>query len=203
MPPSGQPDSRLGHIIPFSRFLSAARRRRLPSGLTLLLAGVTFAHAQTLPDLLTAPELTPRRFARFFEDFDYEYHEAVQPAATFLARRRGDCDDYSVLADHVLRHHGYRTRLIHVRLVARVAHAVCYVDETGVYLDYNHRQYFFKLQRSGATLREIAERVAEDLEANWTSVSEFTFEYAANRKRIVRTVVKAMPAELDADVRQP
>ena len=167
-----------------------------------LAGGVALAETgPSLAELLANPELTPRRFARHFEDFEYEYHEAVQPPETFLARRRGDCDDYSVLADHVFRHHGRATRLVHVRLVARVAHAVCYIEDTGGYLDYNHRRYFFKLRRSGATLREIAERVAEDLEANWTSVSEFTHDYATGRKRLLRTVVKAMSPELDADVR--
>jgi hypothetical protein len=155
----------------------------------------------TLTELMEAPGLTPRRFAGHFTTFDYEYHEDVQEPAAFLEGRRGDCDDYSVLADLVLRHHGHPTRLVHVRLVARVAHAVCYVDTAGVYLDFNHRHYFFKLRRSGATLREIAERVAEDLEANWTSVSEFSFDHAARRKRLIRTVVNAMPPELDADVR--
>src|SRR5689334_21864797 len=55
--------------------------------------------ALTLIDLLNDPKLTPKRFAAQFETFEYEFHPEVQPAEVFLAERRGDCDDYAILAD--------------------------------------------------------------------------------------------------------
>ena len=112
----------------------------------------------------------------------------------------GDCDDYAVLADYVLSRRGLGTKLVHVRLVGRVAHAVCYVNEEKAYLDYNNRKYFVNLQKSGATLREIAEKVSKAIEGNWTSASEFTYDYATNEKAVVRTVAKTSPPALDADV---
>ena len=169
--------------------------------LAALLAGTSAAPAaaQTLADLLDGPRLTPRGFAALFEGFEYEFGPEVQPPDRFMAARRGDCDDYAVLADHVLRHHGYGTRLVHVRLVGRVAHAVCYVTEERAYLDYNNRRFFITLERSGPTLREIAEKVSRAFEGNWTSASEFTYDYATNEKALVRTVVKTNPPALDPD----
>lgn len=156
--------------------------------------------AVTLGELLTDPKLTPKKFAGYFEDFAYEYSPEVQPPDMFLQRRRGDCDDYAILADHVLKRAGFGTRLIHVRMVGRVAHAVCYVVQNRAYLDFNNRKYAFNLQRSGSSLREIAVKVADSLEANWTSVSEFTYDYKQDRKSFGVTVVKTEPPSQDADV---
>lgn len=156
--------------------------------------------ALTLPELLEDDQMTPKRFASFFEDFAYEYSVPVQPAEQFLGSRRGDCDDYAVLADYVLSRRKLSTRLIHVRMVGRVAHAVCYVTENRAYLDYNNRRVFFTLARSGSTLREIANKVADSLDANWTSVSEFTFAYATNKKQFGLTVVKTDPPAQDPDL---
>ncbi len=144
--------------------------------------------AVTLEELLTQPKLTPKKFAAHFGDFGYEFNAPIQPAGTFLARKRGDCDDYSVLAAHVLAQHGYTTRLIHVRLTGRVAHAVCYVNEAKAYLDYNNRKVFFTLTRSGPDLRDIASKVAQSLEASWTTASEFTYSYSTRRKTMIATV---------------
>ena len=158
--------------------------------------------AVTLAELVTHPTLTPKKFAAYFESFEFEFSPEVLPAEVFLRRQRGDCDDYAILADYVLRHHREETRLIHVRMVGRVAHAVCYISGTKAYLDYNNRKFFFNLQRSGRTLREIATRVAESLNANWTSVSEFTYTYDEDRKHFGATVVKTDPPEQDPDQHQ-
>ena len=112
-------------------------------------------------ELIDEKGLTPKRFASHFADFEYEFGADVLQADVFLARRKGDCDDYAVLAGHVLRHHGQNPRLIHVRMVGRVAHAVCYVTESKAYLDYNNRKYAINMERCGASLREIATQVAD------------------------------------------
>ena len=156
-------------------------RRWLAAAFAVLLAPGP-AGALTLRELLDEKELTPKRFAGHFARFDYEFGVEVLQADVFLARRKGDCDDYAVLAGHVLGHHGQATRLIHVRMVGRVAHAVCYVNGAKAYLDYNNRKYALNVERCGATLREIAAQVAESFKANWTSVSEFTYTYAEERK---------------------
>jgi len=178
-----------------SRLLSLLRSGLMLGTLALLPAG-----ALTLEEMQSDPALTPKRFAGMFETFDYEYHPEVQWPNIFLAERRGDCDDYAILAEHVLRPKGFATRVIHVRLVGRVAHAICYVDEAKAYLDYNNRKYALNLQRCGSTLRQIASKVAGEFEANWTSVSEFTYDYEKGKKTLGRTVVKKEPPAQDADV---
>jgi hypothetical protein len=156
--------------------------------------------AVTLLELVTQSNLTPKKFAAYFEDFEYEFSPEVMPAETFLRQQRGDCDDYAILADYVLGRQNQGTRLIHVRMVGRVAHAICYVTGSKVYLDYNNRKFFINVQRCGGTLREIATKVAESLNANWTSVSEFTYNYDEDKKHFGVTVVKTDPAASDPDV---
>jgi hypothetical protein len=87
-----------------------------------------------------------------------------------------------------------------VRLVGRVAHAVCYVTENRAYLDYNNRIYFSTLERSGPSIREIATKAADSLQANWTSASEFTYDYKEDRKHFLATVVKTEPPSNDPDL---
>ena len=166
----------------------------------LSLTACTPLVALTLAELIGDPALNPKRFAAHFESFEYEFHPEVKPPDLFLAERRGDCDDYAILADYVLKPRGFATRAVHIRLVGRVAHAVCYVAESKAYLDYNNRKYFLNLQRSGATLREIATKVADSFEANWTSASEFTYDYDTYKKTFGRTVVKTEPRSKDPDL---
>lgn len=146
--------------------------------------------ALTVADLLSDPKLTPRKFANYFEDFTYEFIEYVQDPNVFLGTRIGDCDDYAILADHVLKRKNFNTRLIHVRMVGRIAHAVCYVVENKAYLDYNNRRYTFNLERCGPSIREVAGKVARSFEGNWTSASEFTYDYKTEVKNALFTVVK-------------
>jgi hypothetical protein len=82
-----------------------------------------------------------------------------------------------------------------VRLAGQIDHAVCYVNESRAYLDYNNRAVFFTLARSGESLRTIAGKVADSLEANWTSAYEFV--YTGGKKELVATVVKTAPPEND------
>lgn len=176
-----------------------------PVGRILLVAAMSMVltvqrlEAVTLMELVTQANLTPKKFAAYFEDFEYEYSPEIQPAAEFLERKRGDCDDYAVLADYVLPKHKHSTRLIHVRLVGRVAHAVCYVTGSKAYLDYNNRKFMINVERCGPTLREIAGKVAESFKGNWTSVSEFKYTYEEDKKHFGLTVVKTDPPSKDPD----
>ena len=154
-------------------------------------------------ELLRDRKMSPKRFASHFESFRFEdrFVFDVQDPHQFLSKRRGDCIDYAVLADHILTHHGYHTRLIRVEMVGLDAgHAVCYVDDDRVYLDYNNRKYFFTLKRSGPTIREIASKIADSFEANWTFAQEFAFDYVEFYKRVIHTVVKIEPPSADPDV---
>lgn len=153
------------------------------------------ASAVTIDELLASPRLNAKKYASYFGDFAYEFNHAIQPPGSFLARRRGDCDDYAVLADYVLKKRGYTTRLIHVRFASRVAHAVCYVEESNAYLDYNNRSFFFTLTKCGPDIREIAAKVADSMEVNWTTASEFTYSYETQRKTMISTVSQTGGAE--------
>ena len=177
---------------------SSLRRKICASGIAWACA-LAQLNALTDASLLGDPKVTPKEFAAHFEKFEFEYGVEVQPAEKFLARRRGDCDDYAVLAGQVLNRNGYEARIIHVRLVGQVAHAVCYVTQSKAYLDYNNRKYALNLQRSGRTLREIAGKVAESVEANWTTASEFTYDYHEGLKHFGMTVVKTEPPSRDPD----
>jgi hypothetical protein len=159
-------------------------------------------HAVSLGELQHTKNLTPKKFANHFELFDYELSAAVQSAPQFLVRKRGDCDDYAVLADHVLPPHGYETRLVHIRLAGKIDHAVCFVTEDKAYLDYNNRAFFFTLTRSSPDLRTIAEKVANSLDANWTSASEFIFSYDTNHKIVTATVVRTADPKTDPPPRK-
>ncbi len=196
------PSSSSGGKSPSRGWRSAVWFPPLRTLVILVAAGAlapTRLDAVTLLELVTIPNLTPKKFAKYFEDFEYEFSPEVLPAEIFLRLRRGDCDDYAILADYVLgRNQG--TRLIHVRMVGRVAHAVCYVTGSKAYLDYNNRKFFFNVQRCGGRLREIAETVAESLKANWTSVSEFTYTYDEDKKHFGVTVVKTDPPANDPDI---
>lgn len=163
----------------------------------MLLMSAPVLPALDLNDLETYPNLTPKRFAGFFESFDYKFFSRVQPPSQFLGYREGDCDDYAAIADHVLRPDGYTTRLIHIRLAGMVAHAVCYVEEDRIYLDYNNRNVFFTLTKARPSIRAIAEKVARSLNANWTSASEFLYSYQTDRKTVVSTVTRTDPPATD------
>ena len=183
----------MGHALFFSR---------LRSGCALVLA-VALAcgrlEALTLGALLGEAQLTPKRFAAHFETFEYEFHPEVQPPEVFLSSRAGDCDDYAILADYVLKKRNFGTKLVRVALVGRVAHDVCYVIESKGYLDYNNRKYASTIEGSGRRLRQIAKEVANSFEANWTTASEYTYDYGTEKKTLGLTVVKTDPAARDPD----
>jgi hypothetical protein len=156
-----------------------------------------------LKELEGESTMTPASFAGLFGEFGYDYYPYVQSPDVFLHNRAGDCDDYAVLADYILGRRGFRTRLIRVELVgSRINHVVCYVTEKRAYLDYNNRKYFFTLAHSGQSIREIATKVADSFEKNWTTATEYTYSYAQPRPRAIHTIVKTDPPERDPD-RQP
>ena len=175
-------------------------------GLSLL--GVTSSAIKpsdyfTLQDLEKAPSMTPGQFADLFERFFYEFNPRVLRPEDFLYQRAGDCDDYAILGAFILGQKGYKTRLIQVQLVGdNVDHAVCYVTDTNVYLDYNNRQSRHKLVKSNPTVRDVAMLVAGSFEKNWTSAFEFNYTYAERWKRPRWVIVKTDPPDRDAD-RQP
>ncbi len=153
-----------------------------------------------MSDLENEPNLTPGHFADLFEDFAFEYFPYVQSPDNFLRNRSGNCKDYALLGDYILSRGGYKTRLIRVELAGTdISHVICYVTEKKAYLDYNSRQYFFNLERSGPSIREIATEVADSFGKNWTSATEYTYSYKDNRAQPVRTVVKTDPPDHDPD----
>ena len=139
----------------------------------------------TLEELRKTPDLTPARFAAHFSGFEFRFRKQVQAPEVFLARRSGDCDDFSTLAAMVLREKGYTPRLITVRMPG-VVHVVCYIEETRAYLDYNHRSSAEGMVRSKPEMEAIAASVAKSYGLTWSSATEFTYE--GGLKRLVRTV---------------
>ena len=159
--------------------------KRISTGLVMMGLIVMVASpvaAVTMEELRNDTKLTPARFARYFANFKYQFHDEVQDPQTFLTTRTGDCDDYATLAAEVLSARGYKTRLITVRMPS-VNHVVCYVEETRCYLDFNNRTYLIRTVSSDGSLTDIARKVAKSFDSKWTSVSEFTF--ADQIKRLV------------------
>ena len=114
----------------------SASRRRFRAVLAFLALAAPGIRAFTLADLLADRKMTPKHFAGYFEDFAWDLHPFdVQDPEVFLETRSGDCIDYAVMADYVLRRDGYSTRMIRVEMIGKnMGHAVCFVTESGAYL---------------------------------------------------------------------
>jgi hypothetical protein len=153
----------------------------------LLMLLLSPAQALDITEIRKAEKLTPQRFARFFANFTYQFHDEVQDPEVFLSSESGDCDDFAILAAQLLAEKGYHTRLVAVRMPGNV-HVVCYVTEIKGYLDFNNRIYARKTVSCGNSIEEIARHVSKSFGANWTSASEFTFTNGA--KHLVSTVAK-------------
>ena len=83
----------------------SAGRRICAAALALALAAQPLC-AVTLNDLLTDSPMTPKRFADYFEDFDFVLFDQVQDPEVFLRTERGNCQDYAILGDYVLTRRG-------------------------------------------------------------------------------------------------
>lgn len=153
-----------------------------------------------LQDLEKAPSMTPEQFADLFERFFYEFHPRMQKPEDFLSQRAGDCDDYAILGAYILGLKGYKTRLMQVKLTGdNVDHAVVFVNDRNVYLDFNNRKARRKLVKSDPTLRDVATLVADSFKQSWTTAFEFTYSYDERWKTIGRIIVKTDSPDRDAD----
>lgn len=148
--------------------------------------GMLSSRSLTLDELRSMPDLTPRKFAALFSNFEFKFRAEVQDPNVFLTTESGDCDDYATLAAEVLRERGYTPRLITVRM-PKLVHVVCYIEETKSYLDYNNRSFFLRTVSCGNSIEEIARKVAKASDLPWASASEFTYE--EGMKRLVKTVI--------------
>lgn len=141
----------------------------------------------TLQDLRTDPDLNPRKLMARVSRFKYELRAEVQPPEVFLSTESGDCDDFATLAALVLREKGFTPRLFAVRMPG-LTHVVCFVEESGAYMDYNNRVYFRPLVRCRGEIGDIADKVAKSFESNWTTASEFL--YTNQVKVMVKTIAR-------------
>jgi hypothetical protein len=96
--------------------------------------------------------------------------------------------DYIILAGQVLPAKGYTPRLILVNLPGIVCDDACYVNETSSFIHYTHTHYVLQLIPSSTTIRSIATALANSLELDWTSASEFT--YTNGMGQILATVIE-------------
>jgi hypothetical protein len=153
-----------------------------------------------LQDLEKERSMTPEQFAELFERFFYEFYPRVMKPEDFLDQRAGDCDDYAVLGAYILGKRGYKTRLMQVQLTGdNVDHAVVFVTDKNVYLDYNYRKLRQKLVRANPSLRDVATLVAASFKQTWTTAFEFTYSYDERWKTIGHVIVKTDSPDRDAD----
>jgi hypothetical protein len=103
--------------------------------------------------------------------------------------------DYIILADQVLlANSNYTPRLIVVNMPGLVDDA-CYVNETSSFIHYARTNSALQLFSSGATIRSIANGLANWLNLDWTSASEFT--YSNGMGQILATVIETEPPSSD------
>ena len=148
--------------------------------LALLFTGAHTASALSLEELHRDNSLTPERLAAQFANFKFELRAEIQPARQFLARAAGDCDDFATLAADVLRAKGYTPHLIEIRMPGYL-HAVCYIEETRSYLDFNVRGERRPSVACNGSLTDIASKVARSFNTEWTAVSEFSWRRGDER----------------------
>lgn len=171
---------------------SNSRVRRNPTNLPVLvgLAALLLtclcpgAYALSSADLRADQNLTPERLMKYVSGFKFEQRRELRSTDAFLRDRCGDCDDFAAMAAGVLREKGYRTRLVAVYM-AREVHVVCYVAESGGYLDFNRRKEADPLVKCPETLAAIGARVAESFRTDWLSVSEYNL--AGGRAEFLQT----------------
>jgi hypothetical protein len=145
------------------------------------------ASALTIEELQNDSKLTPDRLAARFANFKFELRAEVQPPQQFLARNAGDCDDFATLAADVLRAKGYTPHLIDVRMPGAI-HAVCYIEETRSYIDFNFRAASRPSIPCNGSLTDIAAKVARSFNSEWTQVSEFYWN--RGNERTLQTVTR-------------
>src|SRR5258708_7551021 len=121
--------------------------------LVLLFVALPGANAVTLDQLQNEPGLTPEKLASHFAGFEFKFHEEVQDHEVFWETKSGDCDDYATLAAEILGRRGYTPRLVAIRMKGET-HVVCYIEETGSYLDYNCRNDAQKLVQCSPKLTD-------------------------------------------------
>lgn len=102
--------------------------------------------------------------------------------------------DYDILASIVLPAKGYTTRLILVNMPGLTDDG-CYISQAGSFIHYNQTNSVMQLEGSGSTIRQIATTLANNLNMDWTTASEFT--YSNGMGQILATVVEADPASSD------
>jgi hypothetical protein len=103
-------------------------------------------------------------------------------------------NDYPILASTVLPAKGYTPRLILVNMPG-ILDDCCYVAEASSFIHYTPTNYALQLQGSGSTIRQIATTLANSLNLDWTTASEFS--YSNGMGQILATVVETEPASSD------
>jgi hypothetical protein len=103
--------------------------------------------------------------------------------------------DYIVLADQVLPGKGYTPRLMVINMPGIVADDACYVSETSSFIHYIRTNSSLQLISSGSTIRQVAVSLANSLNLDWTSASEFT--YSNGLCQILATVIETEPPSSD------
>lgn len=96
--------------------------------------------------------------------------------------------DYVILASITLPPQGYTARLIVVNMPG-LNDDGCYVGQAGSFIHYTGTNSSLQLETSGSTIREIATTLAESLNLDWTTASEFVYTNGVGQ--ILATVVEA------------
>jgi hypothetical protein len=177
-------------------------------GSTVLVEGTTNLSGTAAWTVLTnvymtnpAPVASSSTPGQAQDAIDLAYTPAIQsiplPASTngAIQHFRGVLAyDYVILAGLVLPTKGYASRLIMVNMPG-VTDDGCYVTQAHSFIHYNYTNSALQLIPSGSTIRQIATTLANTLNLDWTTASEFTYSNGVGQ--ILATVVEADPASSD------
>ncbi len=158
----------------------------------ICLASVHASQALTMSELRQIPNLTPPALAKRFADFEFKFHAEVQDHDVFLTTKSGDCDDYATVVAEILAERGYTPRMIAVRMKGET-HVVCYIQETGSYLDYNTRKDADPMVPCSPVVTDIARKVAKSFGRDWVATYEFTYDDGEKVKRLVNNIIPNPP----------
>jgi len=131
--------------------------------LVLVLIGISFAQNLDVPSLVNSPE---RLAGWFANDFRYELKltDAWQAPAETVTLKKGDCDDFALLAQAVLKGLGIKSDVVVIKFRGlKLLHAICiWKEKTGSYNFISNQE----LCRTGKTdIREAIAKFYPDVES--------------------------------------
>jgi hypothetical protein len=145
-----------------SAFLLFARGAFLGFILVLVLVGISLAEDLRVPAAVNSPRALSAWLAGNFR-YELKLTDAWQTPQETIALRKGDCDDFALLAQAVLKRAGIKSDVVILKFKGlSVMHALCiWKDSDGLYSFFSN----FEMYRTGkADIRQAISKFYPDVE---------------------------------------